>query len=111
MTMGINVEIPAGEFKAKCLKLMDTVSRKREAIVITKRGRPVAKLVPVDEPGKPKPLFGYMAGMAEIRGDIVHAAEPVWAASRGVEDRLYDGLAPADQHSLNRPKHRKRQPR
>jgi prevent-host-death family protein len=38
------MEIPAGEFKAKCLQLMDQVARSRESIVSTKRGKPVAKL-------------------------------------------------------------------
>ena len=35
--------IPAGEFKAKCLKLLDKVAEKRETLVITKRGKPVAQ--------------------------------------------------------------------
>ena len=65
------MEIPAGEFKAKCLQLMDRVARSGESIVITKRGKPVAKLVPLDKPEPSAPLFGYMAGTAEIRGDIV----------------------------------------
>ncbi len=40
--------IPAGEFKAKCLKLMDEVNATGEELVITKRGKPVARLVPID---------------------------------------------------------------
>ena len=63
------MQIPAGEFKAKCLQLMDKVARTREPIVITKRGRPVAKLVPPDDQEPHQPLFGYMGGSAEIRGD------------------------------------------
>ena len=39
--------IPAGEFKAKCLKLLDEVAEKRETLVITKHGKPVAQLVPM----------------------------------------------------------------
>jgi len=42
-------EIPAGEFKAKCLKLLDEVQKQRRQIVITKRGKPVARLVPLAE--------------------------------------------------------------
>ncbi|TLY60201.1 MAG: type II toxin-antitoxin system Phd/YefM family antitoxin [Gammaproteobacteria bacterium] len=71
MTWISQVEIPAGKFKAKWLQLIDRVARRREPIVITKRGKPVAKLVPLDEPRPSAPLFGYMAGTAEIRGDIV----------------------------------------
>ena len=41
--------IPAGEFKAHCLKLMDEVQAQRKSIIITKRGKPIAKLVPYDD--------------------------------------------------------------
>lgn len=41
--------IKASEFKATCLALLDDVARTRRTIVVTKRGRPVAKLVPLDE--------------------------------------------------------------
>ncbi len=43
-------EIKASEFKATCLALLDEVADHRAEYVITKRGRPVAKLVPIDEP-------------------------------------------------------------
>ena len=61
--------MPAGEFKAKCLKLMDQVQARRETVVITKRGKPVAMLVPVAE--NPDPIFGFMKGKGKITGDIV----------------------------------------
>ena len=90
--MDTKMQIPAGEFKAKCLQLMDKVARSREPIVITKRGRPVAKLVPPDEPEPRVPLFGYMAGTAEIRADITHTPQLEWSALTGDEDELYTGL-------------------
>lgn len=62
-------QIPAGEFKAKCLKLMDEVQRTGEEIVITKHGKPVAKLSPVAT--EAPPLFGSMKGSVIIHGDIV----------------------------------------
>jgi len=90
--MDTAMEIPAGEFKAKCLQLMDRVARSREPIVITKRGKPVAKLVPPDEAEPRTPLFGYMAGTAEIRGDIVNVPHLEWSALTGEEDHLYADL-------------------
>jgi prevent-host-death family protein len=42
--------IPAGRFKAQCLRLLDEVSETGETIVVTKRGKPVAKVGPVEEP-------------------------------------------------------------
>jgi prevent-host-death family protein len=41
--------IAAGEFKAKCLKLLDEVAETRKTLVITKRGKPLAQLTPVAE--------------------------------------------------------------
>ena len=61
--------VAAGEFKAKCLHLLDEVARQRTPLVITKRGKPVAKLVPIDD--KPVDIYGRMAGTVRILGDIV----------------------------------------
>ena len=63
--------IPAGTFKARCLAIMDEVASKREAVIITKRGKPVAKLVPVEQ--EKDDIFGFMKGKGtvEIKGDIV----------------------------------------
>jgi prevent-host-death family protein len=63
-------QIAAGEFKAKCLALLDEVQQKREEIVVTKRGKPVARLVPIEEKKK-RDTFGYMKGTITILGDIV----------------------------------------
>ena len=71
-------EISAAEFKAKCLKLMDVVEHERIQVVITKRGRPVAKLVPYNE--KPRSAFGFMAGTLTIDGDIISPIDVVWNA-------------------------------
>jgi prevent-host-death family protein len=45
--------VPATEFKAHCLALIDRVAEGKGAIVISKRGRPVARLVPMDEASRP----------------------------------------------------------
>ncbi len=103
------MNVPAGEFKAKCLQLMDRVARTREPIVITKRGRPVAKLVPADEAQPHGPLFGYMASSAEIRGDIVRTPELDWSAVSGDEDELYEGLGtPTAPSEVREPPRRNR---
>jgi len=69
--------MPAGQFKARCLKIMDDVESTREPVVITKRGRPIAKLVPADGQGRPDDAFGCMRGEVEIVGDIVSPAVPL----------------------------------
>jgi prevent-host-death family protein len=57
-------EIKAGEFKAKCLKLLDEVAETGEGLVVTKRGRPVARVLP--EQAKAGPLLGCLKDLIEI---------------------------------------------
>jgi prevent-host-death family protein len=59
--------VGATEFKQKCLAILDRVGP--EGIVITKRGKPVAKLVPVE--AESARLIGSLAGKIRIRGDIL----------------------------------------
>jgi prevent-host-death family protein len=64
----------AGKFKVHCLRVMDEVQAKRQAVLITKRGKPVAKVVPVDLKGKKDDIFGFYAGKGKIVGDVVSPA-------------------------------------
>lgn len=67
--------IAAGAFKANCLAIMDEVQTKCEPVVITKHGKPVAKLVPVDT-GK-KAIYNFLAGKGAILGDVVAPVIPL----------------------------------
>lgn len=69
--------IPAGEFKAHCLRLLDAVAASGEALTITKRGRPVARLVPLPAP---QALFGALTGSVREAKDLVAPAGEVWKA-------------------------------
>jgi len=64
--------IPAGAFKTNCLAIMDEVKARKEAVVITKHGQPVAKLVPVDVDADE--IFGFFIGKGSITGDVVAPA-------------------------------------
>lgn len=64
--------IPAGQFKVHCLAIMDEVQAKRQAVVITKRGKPVAKLVPIEQ--QKDDIFGFFKGKIKITGDVVSPA-------------------------------------
>lgn len=66
--------LPAGEFKAKCLSVMEEVNLNREPVLITKRGKPLAKLIPPDKPSKD--LIGRLKGIIKITGDIESPIEP-----------------------------------
>ena len=75
----METRIPAGEFKAKCLGLLDEVQRQRKEIVITKRGKAVAKLVPVKNE-RAESFIGSMQGTMEIIGDIISPVDEKWEA-------------------------------
>ena len=78
MTIVMSNKLPAGEFKAKCLKVIDEVQRLRMQVIITKHGKPVAKLVPLDE--QTESFIGSMQGTMEIVGDIVAPIDVTWKA-------------------------------
>jgi prevent-host-death family protein len=65
----------ASAFKAQCLKVMDKVQATGEPVVVTKRGKPVVKVVPA-KPEKDD-LFGFMKGEFEIVGDIMSPVVPL----------------------------------
>ena len=77
-------EIPAGEFKARCLALMDEVQESGREYVITKRGVPVAKLVAVHL--EQRTLFGSMKGTVTVLGDIVSPLDESWEALDAIDD-------------------------
>ena len=81
---GASREISAGEFKARCLALMDEVRDRGGEYVITKRGTPVAKLVPVRV--ERMRLLGSMKGTVRVRGDIVSPLDEPWEALEGWDD-------------------------
>lgn len=64
--------IPISEFKAKCLKLLDETGQKGREYTITKKGEPIAKVIPIKKNEQGKTLRGAWKGMAEIHGDIVN---------------------------------------
>jgi prevent-host-death family protein len=66
--------MPAGEFKNKCLAVMDEVQAKCESIIITKHGKPVAKLVPVDS--NTDEFYDFMKDKGRVVGDVVSPAFP-----------------------------------
>lgn len=70
--------IKASEFKARCLKLMDEVANSGEEIVITKNGKPVAKLAPYRK--RSESWFGRDRGKIRILGDVISPVEMEWEA-------------------------------
>lgn len=70
--------IGAGDFKATCLKVLDEVARSRQPLIITKHGKPVAKLVPMSQDTQ---LFGALAGSVLREGDVESPIDTPWYAA------------------------------
>ena len=70
--------ISAAEFKSRCLALLDEVRETRETLVVTKRGKPVAKVVAIEDATDRRPLRGSV----RYRGDLVAPIGEPWDASR-----------------------------
>lgn len=73
--------IPAGEFKARCLGLLDEVELHGEEIVVTKRGRPVARLVPLDDE-PPRLRRRNLSHLVTFVGDVVSPIDIEWDAMK-----------------------------
>lgn len=71
--------ISAARFKAHCLTLMDDVQSTKHPLIITKRGKPVAKLVPVDEPKDD--FIGRLKGVFEVVGELESDPAEAWESS------------------------------
>lgn len=69
--------IPAGRFKAECLALLDEVARTGQDLVVTKRGRPVARLAPLEQARPPS-----LAGSVLYQEDLVAPIGVDWEADR-----------------------------
>jgi prevent-host-death family protein len=72
--------VGAAEFKARCLELMDRVATTGNAIIITKRGKPVARLAPVAS--RRRSLVGALKGHVQIMGDIIAPVDASWEVVR-----------------------------
>lgn len=72
----------ASQFKAECLRIMDEVARRRITVVVTKRGRPVARILP-PESERSGSLFGFGRGYIRATGDVVSPTGAHWEALAG----------------------------
>jgi prevent-host-death family protein len=68
------MEINAAKFRANCFKILYQVKQTHKEVIITKRGKPIAKLVHIAKPKEKDPLLGSMEGLVETVSDLT---EPV----------------------------------
>lgn len=72
--------ITATEFKAKCLQILDEVHETGEVVRVTKHGKVVARVGPVEADEKPAPIFGSMKGLVSYCGDLTEPLDVEWEA-------------------------------
>ncbi len=72
--------VPISKFKASCLALLDRVKRTGQPILVTRRGEPIAQILPPPPPERPKSWLGSFRETGRIVGDILSPAaeEEVW---------------------------------
>jgi prevent-host-death family protein len=73
-------QMPAGTFKARCLTVMRQVQSTGEPVVVTKRGTPMVKVVPLEQ--EKQDVFGFLAGKVEIVGDIESSIPVKWGSRK-----------------------------
>ena len=66
------LSINISEFKAKALRLIEETAQKGKCYIITKKGIPVAQVIPIEASGVRKSSYGSLKDFIEIKGDIVH---------------------------------------
>lgn len=69
--------IGAAEAKTHLLRLLKEVERTREPVTITNRGKPLAQIVPMNDPEQPS-IFGFLKGCITIHGDLDEPIDPDW---------------------------------
>jgi prevent-host-death family protein len=75
--------VPASEVKNSWHAYLDRVSQGREEVIVTRYGRPVAKLCPVDETEQGPGIFSFLQGTVSVQGDMVAPTGEVWEADAG----------------------------
>jgi prevent-host-death family protein len=68
--------ISAARFRATCFQVLDTVAETRQEVVVTKRGKPIARVVPLIN--RPDNIVGAMKGTIQIHGDIIGPVRVHW---------------------------------
>jgi prevent-host-death family protein len=76
--------VSASVFKQKCLALLDLVAETKEVVIVTKRGRPVAKVTAVHETPESKPLEGSVTFLTDDEEELFSTGE-TWDPEKHAE--------------------------
>lgn len=73
------ITVQSGEFKTHCLRYLNELTTQHKTFVITKRGKAIARLIPMEDT-KPRSLYGCLKGTATIQDDIITPINEAWSA-------------------------------
>ncbi len=73
------MKVTAANFRSNCFKILDEVDKQHKEVVITKRGKPIAKLVRYETSPSSDPLLGTLPGVGCTVGDLTEPFEDKWA--------------------------------
>jgi prevent-host-death family protein len=73
--------VSASELKTRCSEVIERVAKEHRSVIVTKRGKPVACIVPI-EPATAESLVGYARGRIKVTGDLLAPIDVEWEASR-----------------------------
>ena len=73
-------EISTSQLKVHCSNVVSEVARTRSPVTVTRRGRPVARIVPLDD--EPVSLFGALRGSVVVNGDLLEPIDVEWEVER-----------------------------
>ena len=72
------MKITAANFRTNCFKILDEVDKQHKEVIITKRGKPIAKLVHIKTEASSDPLLGSLLGTGSTVGDLTAPFEDEW---------------------------------
>ncbi|MBN1947909.1 MAG: type II toxin-antitoxin system Phd/YefM family antitoxin [Bradymonadales bacterium] len=73
-------KISTTELKAQAARVVERVARQRTPVLITRHGRPLARLVPVEQ--EVESLFGFASGCVTVHGDLLEPIDVEWEAAK-----------------------------
>lgn len=72
------MKITAASFRSNCFKILDEVDKKHKEVIITKRGKPIAKLIRYQTNNASDPLLGSLPNAGSTVGDLTEPLEDEW---------------------------------
>jgi antitoxin (DNA-binding transcriptional repressor) of toxin-antitoxin stability system len=74
--------VPIGEFKTHCYKLLDQSQKEHKQFTITRKGKAIVQVIPLNEHSSKQSIFGMMQNIASINGNLIEPIDVKWDAEQ-----------------------------